>query len=147
MLDRAARVAADAARARRVRADGTVQVGPGVRELDAAMSQPLPFWLDIPELSAELSAWLGDALGLHPLVIEDAEQFGELPKLEVFDDYIAVVLYGPGPGASLDQLSGPAEAAAAVDVSSLDALGEVHGSASPAPTTASCPTCATSTIT
>jgi len=110
-----------------VRADGTVQADPGVRELDAAMGQPLPFWLDIPELSAELSAWLRDALGLHPLVIEDAEQFGELPKLEVFDDYIAVVLYGPGPGARLDQLSGPAAAAAAaVDVSSLDVLGEVH---------------------
>jgi magnesium transporter len=125
LTDSAASEAADAGKARLALADGTVQVDPGARELDAAMGQPPPFWLDVSDLSPELSAWLGDSLGVHPLVIEDAEQFGELPKIEVFDDYIAVVLYGPGPGASLDRLSGPGETAA-VDVSSLNALGEVH---------------------
>jgi magnesium transporter len=110
-----------------VRADGVVQLNPSLAELDALLSAPPPFWLDLTEVSADVAGWLERALGLHPLVIEDAQQFGELPKIEVFPDYIAVVLYGPGAGASLDQLTpagGPANAP--VDVSSLDALGEVH---------------------
>ena len=118
---------APAGQARLVRADGVVQLDPSLDELNALMSEPPPFWLDLTDVSADVAGWLERALGLHPLVIEDAQQFGELPKLEVFDDYVAVVLYGPGRGASLDQLTPPGGPAnAPVDVSSLDALGEVH---------------------
>jgi magnesium transporter len=114
-------------KARLVRADGTILVDPGRDKLDAVMKERLPFWLDVLDVDDDLAGWLESALGVHPLVIEDAQQFGELPKVEVFDDYIAVVLYGPGQGAHLDQLTPPGGAAAApVDVSSLDALGEVH---------------------
>ncbi len=64
-------------------------------------------------------------------MVEDAQQFGERPKLEQFDDYIAVVVYGAGTDASLDRLAQPAgvpgsSGTEAVDVSSLDALSEVH---------------------
>jgi magnesium transporter len=116
---------APAGKTRLIRTGGDVQVDPDVDELDALIGQRTPFWLDLCDVSVELAGWLGRVLRLHPLVIEDAQQFGERPKVEEFDDYIAVVLYGVGPGASLDRLSHP-EVAAPVDVSSLDALGEVH---------------------
>jgi magnesium transporter len=123
----AAPATAPAGKTRLIRAGGDVQVDPSVDELDALIDQQTPFWLDLCDVSAELAGWLGRVLRLHPLVIEDAQQFGERPKIEEFDDYIAVVLYGAGPGASLDQLSSPdRETAAPVDVNSLDALGEVH---------------------
>ena len=125
--DSAARAAASPGHTRLVRADGVVQVDPSLDDLNALMSEQPPFWLDVCDVSADVAGWLERALGLHPLVIEDAQQFGELPKLEVFDDYLAVVLYGPGQGASLDQLTPSGDLAGApVDVSSLDALGEVH---------------------
>jgi magnesium transporter len=113
---------------RLVCADGSVQVDPSVDDLDAVLKETAPFWLDLHDLGTDLAGWLERALGVHPLVIEDAQQFGELPKVDVFDDYIAVVMYGPGRGASLEQLTPPGGAASAapVDVSSLDALGEVH---------------------
>ena len=117
----------ETAKARLVRGDGSVQVDPGMVDLDAALSQPPPFWLDLPDLSQDQADWLGRALGIHPLVIEDAQQFGELPKVEVFNDYIAVVLYGPGRDASLAQSAPPGTAASSpVDLSSVDALGELH---------------------
>ena len=125
--DSAASTAATA-KARLVCADGTVQLDPTVDDLDAVMKEAPPFWLDLLDVGPEMSSWLERALGVHPLVIEDAQQFGELPKIDVFDDYIAVVLYGPGRGTHLEQLTPPGGAASAapVDVSSLDALGEVH---------------------
>ncbi|HEY0933790.1 MAG TPA: magnesium transporter CorA family protein [Trebonia sp.] len=116
-----------AGQTRLVRADGVVQVDPSLDDLNALTGEPPPFWLDVCDVNPDVAGWLERALGLHPLVIEDAQQFGELPKLEVFDDYLAVVLYGPGKGASLDQLTPPGGPVnAPVDVSSLDALGEVH---------------------
>jgi magnesium transporter len=116
----------DEGKARLVRADGSVQGDPSLDDLDRVVKDPSPFWLDLPDVGAEQASWLEHALGVHPLVIEDAQQFGELPKAEVFDDYVAIVLYGPGRGASLDQLTPPGGASAPIDVSSLDALGEVH---------------------
>src|SRR6201999_2761511 len=87
--------------------------------------QKAPFWLDLAEVSAEVAGWLERTLGLHPLVIEDAQQFGERPKLERFDGYIAVVLYGAGSPASLDQLA-EGEPDGPGNLTSLDTLGEVH---------------------
>jgi magnesium transporter len=52
------------------------------------------FWLDLPHLGAEEVTWLRDVFGFHPLAIEDAEQFGERPKLEEYQDYTFLVLHG-----------------------------------------------------
>jgi magnesium transporter len=127
LTDPANRTARPAAKARLVRSDGVVRLDPDLDELNALLDEPPPFWLDLRDVGADLAGWLEHRLGLHPLVVEDAQQFGELPKIEVFNDYIAVVLYGPGRGASLDRLMPPSGAAdQAVDVTSLDSLGEVH---------------------
>jgi magnesium transporter len=123
--------AGPAGKARLVRSDGRVVEDPGAAELTAAAGGQEPFWLDLTGVSPQQADWLQHVLGLHPLVVEDAQQFGEHPKLELFDDYIAVVIYGCGPDARLDRLR-PSDGAPGrggpevVDVSSLDMLSEVH---------------------
>jgi Mg2+ and Co2+ transporter CorA len=55
-------------------------------------------------------------------VVEDAQQFGERPKLDQFPDYIAVVVYGAGTNASLDRLDQRAITDAAGRVSTHNSL-------------------------
>jgi magnesium transporter len=113
-----------------VHSDGRVVEDPGARDLTAAADQE-PFWLDLPGVSEQQAAWLEQIFGLHPLVVEDAQQSGERPKLEQFDNYIAVVVYGAGTGTSLDRLAQRAgipgsSGTEAVDVNPPEALSEVH---------------------
>jgi magnesium transporter len=89
-----------------------------------------PFWLDLPAVSQQQAGWLEHIFGLHPLVVEDAQQFDERPKLDQFDDYIAVIVYGAGAHPSLDRLAQRADVpgdsgADAADVSPLDPLSEL----------------------
>ena len=111
--------------------DGRVVDDPHEADLTAAMAGQEPFWLDLPGVSHQQAGWLEHVFGLHPLVVEDAQQFDERPKLEQFDDYIAVVVYGAGTSASLDRLEQRARAAGlsgteAAAPSPQDALSEVH---------------------
>src|ERR1700728_4146062 len=53
------------------------------------------FWLDLPNLNHEASvALLRDTFGFHPLAVEDAEHFGQRPKLDSYDDFALLVVYG-----------------------------------------------------
>jgi magnesium transporter len=52
------------------------------------------FWLDLMNPSHDDLARLHELFGFHPLALEDAEQFGERPKLDNFGDYIFLVFYG-----------------------------------------------------
>lgn len=55
------------------------------------------FWLDLHRPTADDLHLLGDALGLHPLALEDSSKFGQRPKLEEYDDFVFLVLYGHAP--------------------------------------------------
>ena len=57
------------------------------------------FWLDLDGLDAEASALLLQAYGFHPLAVEDAQHFGQRPKLDDYEGFTYVVAYGAGPGA------------------------------------------------
>lgn len=59
-----------------------------------AIASEKPFWLDLVDLDAAKTAWLSDIFKFHPLAIEDAEHFGQRPKLEQYDDFVQIVLYG-----------------------------------------------------
>jgi magnesium transporter len=123
--------AGHADKARLVHADGRVVDDPRDGDLTTAAAGQEPFWLDLPGVSQQHADWLEHIFGLHPLVVEDAQQFDERPKLDQFDDYIAVVVYGAGTNASLDRLAEPAGGPGrgdpvAVDVSTIDTLSEVH---------------------
>jgi magnesium transporter len=56
-----------------------------------------PFWLDLcssDEASPEY-ALLRDTFRFHPLALEDAEHFGQRPKLDSYEDFVLLVVYGP----------------------------------------------------
>jgi magnesium transporter len=60
------------------------------------------FWLDLDggTLDDEASAFLRDDLGYHALAVEDAEHFGQRPKIEEYDDFTYLVVHGARAGAT-----------------------------------------------
>jgi magnesium transporter len=77
-----------------ITADGTEHEASAdtVRRL---LGSSVRFWLDLsnPDQQAR-ETLLKDTFGFHPLAIEDAEHFGQRPKLDRYDDFALVVLYG-----------------------------------------------------
>ncbi|HEY1297529.1 MAG TPA: magnesium transporter CorA family protein [Chloroflexota bacterium] len=72
--------------------DGTRRPGDAasVRQLLSAKS---PFWLDLHG-GKETAPFLREVFGFHPLAVEDAEQFGQRPKVDDYGDYVLLILYG-----------------------------------------------------
>ena len=56
-------------------------------------------WLDFADSGEDTIAVLRDVFGLHPLAIEDAQEFRQRPKLEDYDDFVYLVAYGAQAGA------------------------------------------------
>jgi magnesium transporter len=53
------------------------------------------FWLDLEGLDRDTAqTLLRDTFGFHPLAVEDAEHFGQRPKLDSYDGYAVMVVYG-----------------------------------------------------
>jgi len=55
------------------------------------------FWLDLQEPDDSDFEVLREAFEFHPLAIEDSQDFGQRAKLETYDDYIFLVVYGWSP--------------------------------------------------
>jgi magnesium transporter len=51
------------------------------------------FWIDLFRPSDEEIDRLGELLGLHPVAIEDTREFGQRPKVDVYDDHVLLVFY------------------------------------------------------
>ncbi len=65
--------------------------------IDAVRSQLAAgdfFWLDLDGVDDEVAGLLRDAFGFHPLAVEDAEHFGQRPKMEDYDGFTYLVVYG-----------------------------------------------------
>lgn len=81
------------------------RTGAGLRSLDrAGLEQQLRqgfFWLDVQRPSEQELKLLGDVLDLHPLALEDSLHFDQRPKLEPYDTFTFVVLYGHVPDEDL----------------------------------------------
>jgi magnesium transporter len=76
------------------------QSEPATREsLEQALAGARPFWLDLGDAAAnpDALAVLSDVFHFHPLAVEDADHFGQRPKLEDFDDYSYMVVHGARP--------------------------------------------------
>ena len=67
------------------------------RELLAAKLAAGFFWLDLHGPTDDELELLGEALGFHPLALEDSRAFGQRPKLEDYDDHVFLVVYGHAP--------------------------------------------------
>ncbi len=83
------------------------------------------FWLDLPSVGDEELTWMRQVFHFHPLAIEDTEHFGQRPKLDEYDGYVFLVLYGssvaqPQNDGSLDYPSG------SCSPSEIESVSEVH---------------------
>ena len=71
---------------------GTVDATPeNVRQ---SLAGPDFFWLDLDELDAFAVELLLHGFGFHPLAVEDAEKFGQRPKMEDYDGFTHLVVHG-----------------------------------------------------
>ncbi len=61
------------------------------------------FWLDLEGLGTdEGQTLLHDTFGFHPLAVEDSEHFGQRPKLDTYEGYTLLVVYGAAPTALVE---------------------------------------------
>jgi magnesium transporter len=56
-------------------------------------------WFDFEGPSDEDLSKLAQLIHLHPLTVEDAHTFGQRPKIEEYDGYMFMVVFGVDPGA------------------------------------------------
>jgi magnesium transporter len=52
------------------------------------------FWLDLGQPDASAFEILREAFGFHPLAVEDSEHFEQRAKIEDYDDFVFLVVYG-----------------------------------------------------
>lgn len=55
------------------------------------------FWLKVEGCSNEQIAELGERFGLHPLAVEDTQEFGQRPKIDDYGETALLVFYGVDP--------------------------------------------------
>jgi magnesium transporter len=51
------------------------------------------FWIDLASPSDSAVERLGEALGLHPVALEDTREFGQRPKLDPYGSHLLLVFY------------------------------------------------------
>src|SRR4051794_33326525 len=51
------------------------------------------FWIDLADPAEEEVDRLGQLLGLHPVAIEDTREFGQRPKVDVYQDHVLLVFF------------------------------------------------------
>jgi magnesium transporter len=51
------------------------------------------FWLDLHAPDAGAFARVGDMLGLHPMAMEDTREFGQRPKVDIYESHVLVVFF------------------------------------------------------
>jgi magnesium transporter len=52
------------------------------------------FWLDLDQPDTDDFEVLREAFGFHPLAVEDSEHFEQRAKIEDYDDFVFLVVYG-----------------------------------------------------
>jgi magnesium transporter len=55
------------------------------------------FWLDLDQPNDEDFKILRDVFEFHPLAVEDSEDFGQRAKIDDYDDFVFLVIYGAVP--------------------------------------------------
>ena len=55
-------------------------------------------WLDFENPSEQVLAKIAEKMNLHPLTVDDARTFQQRPKIEDYDGYMTMVVFGVDPG-------------------------------------------------
>jgi Mg2+ and Co2+ transporter CorA len=75
--------------------DGSAQE-PSLANIQRLLGSSTVFWLDVTGLGPdEAESLLGGTFGFHPLAVEDADHFGQCPKLDAYDGFSLLVVFGP----------------------------------------------------
>jgi magnesium transporter len=82
--------------------DGSEQVHFDRATVEALLGRRGFFWLDLDQPDEADFEILRDVFRFHPLAVEDSEHFDQRAKLDDYDDFIFIVVYGATPDA--DQL-------------------------------------------
>jgi magnesium transporter len=74
----------------------------GVMDFDREMAESLLaagsfFWLDLGHPTGDDFSILREVFKFHPLALEDSEQFNQRAKIDGYDDFVFIVIYGAGP--------------------------------------------------
>ncbi len=62
--------------------------------IELALKDDKLLWLDLADTGPDTIALLREVFKIHPLAIEDAQEFDQRPKVEDYDDFVYVVAYG-----------------------------------------------------
>jgi magnesium transporter len=62
--------------------------------IERALKEDDLLWLDLEDTGPETIALLREVFKLHPLAVEDAQEFNQRPKIEDYDDFVSLVAYG-----------------------------------------------------
>src|SRR4051794_19921574 len=73
---------------------GDVLSAPGPDDVRERLDRGTFFWLDIPQPSKEDIDLLRDVFAFHPLALEDSAHFDQRPKIDTYDDFAFLVVYG-----------------------------------------------------
>jgi len=73
---------------------------PSSHEIEFHLANKQFVWVDLEGPSEEDVSQLGELLKLHPLTIEDAHTFRQRPKIEDYDTYVFLVVFGADPETS-----------------------------------------------
>lgn len=72
---------------------------------DGAAEPPPLVWLDISNPGQDEAAFLRDAIGFHPLTVEDCLRGRQRPKLERYPGYFFLVMYAAGINVDRDRMA------------------------------------------
>jgi magnesium transporter len=76
---------------------GSDQVHFDRQEVEKLLAGASFFWLDLPQPAPDDFEILRDLFGFHPLAVEDSEHFGQRAKIDDYDDFVFIVVYGAAP--------------------------------------------------
>ena len=62
--------------------------------IELALKDDKLLWLDLSDTGPDTIALLREVFKIHPLAIEDAQEFNQRPKVEDYDDFVYLVAYG-----------------------------------------------------
>ncbi len=74
--------------------EGTRQVRFDRENVEALLATGRFFWLDLYQPQESDYAILRQVFNFHPLAVEDSEHFGQRAKLDDYDDFVFLVVYG-----------------------------------------------------
>jgi magnesium transporter len=62
--------------------------------VERALNEDDLLWLDLADTGPDTIAVLREVFKIHPLAIEDAQEFNQRPKIEDYDNFVSLVAYG-----------------------------------------------------